>query len=69
MTPAEKGSAVFVHTCSACERRQLIFPSQFTAVAAGEQGPVATFTCWCGAEQTASVNWAPAAPAREPVAA
>ncbi len=51
---------MFVHTCTACAKRQLIFPTQFTGVS-GERGAVvATFTCWCGAEQSAPLEWAPA---------
>ncbi len=57
--PAQKGPAMFLHLCSACHRRQLIFPSQVTAVAAGAGGPVASFTCWCGAEQSAPYSLAP----------
>lgn len=52
---------MFTHTCTVCEKRQLIFPSQITAVTGSDQGPVATFTCWCGAEQTAPYGVAPAA--------
>ncbi|NHC22766.1 hypothetical protein G6553_06200 [Nocardioides sp. IC4_145] len=51
---------MFTHVCTACAKRQLIFPSQVTAVAESEQGPVATFTCWCGAEQSALYTLAPA---------
>ncbi|NPC98284.1 hypothetical protein [Nocardioides sp. zg-DK7169] len=47
---------MFTHVCSACDKRQLIFPSQVTAVAAGAHGPVATFTCWCGATQSAPLR-------------
>ncbi|WP_395656582.1 hypothetical protein [Nocardioides sp.] len=43
---------MFDHHCTACERRQLIFPSQVTALANTEHGIVVTFTCWCGADQT-----------------
>ena len=43
---------MFVHHCTACEKDQLIFPSQFTGVAREAAGTVATFTCWCGADQT-----------------
>ena len=43
---------MFVHECTVCQRRQLVFPSQFTAVAATENGAQVRFTCWCGAEQT-----------------
>ena len=58
-TPIPKGTAVFVHECTACRKRQLIFPTQFVRVD-GEQGrPVATFECWCGAEQRAAVGWTP----------
>lgn len=51
-----KETAVFTHVCSACDKRQLIFPSQVTAVAKGARGPVATFTCWCGATQSALLS-------------
>lgn len=44
---------MFTHTCSACERRQLIFPSQITAVTSVEAGVAYHFTCWCGQAQTA----------------
>ncbi|MFW6772808.1 hypothetical protein ACOACO_00865 [Nocardioides sp. CPCC 205120] len=43
---------MFVHHCTACRKHQLTFDSQFTAVRAVEGGYEATFTCWCGAEQT-----------------
>ena len=42
---------MFDHHCTACERRQLIFPSQVTALANTDHGIVVSFTCWCGAEQ------------------
>jgi len=42
---------MFVHQCTACERRQLIFPSQVTGMADYEGAAVLAFTCWCGAEQ------------------
>jgi hypothetical protein len=48
---------MFTHTCSSCERRQLIFGSQVTAVtsASTERGTgiAYSFICWCGAPQTA----------------
>lgn len=44
---------MFTHTCSACERRQLIFPTQVNAVFAVESGIAYRFTCWCGEAQTA----------------
>jgi hypothetical protein len=43
---------MFDHQCTACEKRQLIFPSQVTALTNTEHGIVVAFTCWCGAEQT-----------------
>jgi hypothetical protein len=51
---------MFVHTCTACAKRQLIFPSQFTGVSGEPGAVVATFTCWCGAEQSSPLDWAPA---------
>jgi hypothetical protein len=42
---------MFAHTCSACERRQLVFPSQIKALHNTDHGIVVSFTCWCGAEQ------------------
>ena len=43
---------MFDHTCTECERRTLIFPSQVTSLANTADGIVVGFTCWCGAEQT-----------------
>lgn len=43
---------MFDHHCTACDKRQLIFPSQITAMTNTEAGIVVTFTCWCDAEQT-----------------
>ncbi len=43
---------MFQHTCSACRRRELIFPSQVTGTENTDHGIVVTFTCWCDAEQT-----------------
>jgi hypothetical protein len=34
--------------CPACERRQLIFPSQIQALHNDERGIHVSFTCWCG---------------------
>ena len=42
---------MFVHTCSACERRQLVFSSQITTLHNTDHGIVVRFTCWCGADQ------------------
>lgn len=43
---------MFVHNCTACERRQLIFPSQVSSLANTDRGIELAFTCWCGNEQT-----------------
>ena len=43
---------MFDHHCTACAKRQLIFPSQVTGMANTDRGIVVAFTCWCGAEQT-----------------
>lgn len=43
---------MFDHKCTACAKRQLIFPSQITAMDATAAGIVVRFTCWCGAEQS-----------------
>lgn len=43
---------MFQHICSACHRRELIFPSQVTGIENTDHGIVVTFTCWCDAEQT-----------------
>ena len=43
---------MFDHQCTACEKRQLIFPSQVTSMANTDAGIVLAFTCWCGADQT-----------------
>ena len=43
---------MFDHKCTACAKRQLIFPSQVTAMNSSAAGILIRFTCWCGAEQT-----------------
>ncbi|MGB0102526.1 MAG: hypothetical protein WBP61_19770 [Nocardioides sp.] len=43
---------MFDHYCTACAKRQLIFPSQVTGMANLDHGIVVAFTCWCGADQT-----------------
>ena len=43
---------MFDHKCTACAKRQLIFPSQITDMVTTGAGIVVRFTCWCGAEQT-----------------
>jgi hypothetical protein len=54
---------MFKHQCTSCQRTQLIFMSQFTGVAGTPDGVVATFTCWCGAEQTSHTDLFGLAPA------
>jgi hypothetical protein len=43
---------MFDHHCTACDKRQLIFPSQITSMTNTDAGILVTFTCWCDAEQT-----------------
>ena len=43
---------MFDHHCTACDRRQLIFPSQVTDLANTGHGIVVAFVCWCGSEQS-----------------
>lgn len=43
---------MFDHNCTACAKRQLIFPSQITAMDTTAAGILVRFTCWCGADQT-----------------
>jgi hypothetical protein len=43
---------VFAHHCTACDRRQLIFPGQLDRIDNTHHGMVVSFRCWCGAEQT-----------------
>jgi hypothetical protein len=43
---------VFDHHCTACDRRQLIFPSQVSRLDNTDHGIVVDFVCWCGSEQT-----------------
>ena len=43
---------MFAHTCSVCECRQLVFPSQIEAVHNTDHGIIVRFTCWCGAQQS-----------------
>ena len=59
---------MFTHTCSACHRRELIFPSQVTGTANTDHGIVVTFTCWCDAEQTMVTGLKATQPAAQPVA-
>jgi hypothetical protein len=48
----EGGSLMFDHHCTACDKTQLIFPSQVTSLVNTEHGIIVAFECWCGAEQT-----------------
>jgi hypothetical protein len=43
---------MFDRHCSACDRTQLIFPSQISGLTNTDQGILVSYTCWCGAEQT-----------------
>ena len=62
---------MFDHHCTACERRQLIFPSMVTGMANTEHGIIVAFECWCGAEQTILTGKSAGSvkETREPVAA
>ncbi len=55
---------MFKHHCTSCEKTQLIFESQVQSVTGTPEGVVATFTCWCGSEQTSTAGFfsGPAAP-------
>ena len=43
---------MFDHHCTACDRHQLIFPSQVTRLDNTDHGIVVDFVCWCGSDQT-----------------
>jgi hypothetical protein len=43
---------VFDHHCTACDRRQLIFPSQVSRLTNTDHGIVVDFACWCGSAQS-----------------
>jgi hypothetical protein len=43
---------MFDRHCSACDKTQLIFPSQITAVTNTDAGILVSYTCWCGSAQT-----------------
>ena len=58
---------MFEHTCTACGKRQLIFPSQVTGLTNTDHGILVSLTCWCGADQTL-LTGRRAAPAPAPVA-
>jgi hypothetical protein len=44
---------MFVNDCNTCGKRQLVFPSQITAIEGTSDGTVVSYTCWCGA----SAEW------------
>jgi hypothetical protein len=43
---------MFDRHCSACDRTQLIFPSQISSVTNSDHGILVSYTCWCGSQQT-----------------
>ena len=43
---------MFDHHCTACDKRQLIFPRQVTSLVNTDHGIIVALTCWCGADQT-----------------
>lgn len=43
---------MFVHACTSCHNRQLVFPGQVTSLVNTPGGIVVGYTCWCGAPQT-----------------
>ena len=45
-------TTMFDRHCSACDRTQLIFPSQISGVTNTDHGILVSYRCWCGAEQT-----------------
>jgi hypothetical protein len=42
---------MFDHKCTACGKRQLVFPGQVTSLVNTAAGIVVSHVCWCGAEQ------------------
>lgn len=42
---------MFVHTCTACERRQLMSTSQIHELVNTDHGIEMHFSCWCGEPQ------------------
>lgn len=60
---------MFTHTCTACQSRQLIFPSQISALDNTDHGIEVSFTCWCGAAQSLLTGRAASAPRRTSLAA
>ncbi len=60
---------MFDNHCTACDKRQLIFPSQVTSMTNTEHGIVVAFTCWCGAAQTLTTGKATTRASRVTLAA
>ena len=44
---------MFDRHCSACDKTQLIFPSQIIAVTNTDEAILVSYTCWCGSAQAA----------------
>ncbi len=42
---------MFDHKCTACGKRQLVFPGQVTSLVNTTYGILVSHVCWCGAEQ------------------
>ena len=47
-----EGGPMFDNTCTACGKRQLIFPSQVSRMVNHDHGITVEYVCWCGAEQS-----------------
>jgi hypothetical protein len=60
---------MFDHFCTACARRQLIFPSQVTSMTNTDHGIVVEFDCWCGAGQALTTGRAATQPPRVSIVA
>ncbi|MBA2464375.1 MAG: hypothetical protein H0V42_05285 [Nocardioidaceae bacterium] len=60
---------MFVHSCTSCHQRKLVFPNQVTSLVNTHSGIVVSYTCWCGAGQTWVTGRAAAPTERAPVAA
>jgi hypothetical protein len=65
LSDSREVTPMFDHQCTACGKRQLIFPAQITSMDNTEHGIVVAFRCWCGADQT-TVTGRKAAGRREP---
>ena len=42
---------MFTRRCTACEKRQLVSPSQLRGLEATDRGVLVSYRCMCGAEQ------------------